>query len=162
MQIRVDFVLWFLSVIHRHKIPTWAFSSSPFSTPPVCFSLWSGCTGAPGMLINTAPGMLHCTQCSWEAAPVCRVQIRPGCGKPSGPDLSIVSISRLAETHLCNLILLPLKSAHGRQIHSPSVFHPDIRCRLEGLLGLAVHSGQRFPMSLLVFGSEPYFKDLLG
>lgn len=81
----------------------------------------------------------------------------PGDSKPSGLRLSVLSVSRLAETHPCNLIFLPLKSAHGRLIHSPSVFHPDIRCGSEGLLGLAVHSGQRCPMTLSVFGSEALF-----
>lgn len=80
---RVDFVFWFLSVIHRHKIPTWAFSSSPLSTPGVCFSLRSGCTEAPGMHANTAPGTLHCTQCSREAAPVLQPRWRQALGSPS-------------------------------------------------------------------------------
>lgn len=46
-----------------------------------------------------------------------------------GPDLSIIYISRLAETHPYSLIFLPLKPAHGRVIRSSSVFHPDVGCR---------------------------------
>lgn len=130
---------------HLHSLPHQFASHSGVGALEL-----QGCTLTLLLACCTAPSV-HGKQ------HLCRVQIRPGRGKPSGPDRSIVSIGRLAETYLCNLIFLPLKSAHGMLIHSPSVFHPDIRCRLEGLLGLAVHSGQRFPMSLLVFGSEALF-----
>lgn len=112
--------------------------------PPLSFSLWSWCTKAPNRHICTAPSMQHCIQSLWKVTSVCRIWTSPGHGKPWGPDLSIVYIKRLAETCPCNLIFLPFNPAHGRVIHSPSVFRPDVWCRLEGLLGLTIHNVQKY------------------
>lgn len=76
-----------------------------------------------------------------------RILTSPGHGKPGGPDLLIVSISRLTETHPGNLIFLPLKPAHGRVIHSPSVFHPDIGCGCRGAPGSCPSQSAKLPIN---------------